>query len=148
MDAREFLERGRRLNLQIISHRAIIDQLHALADGTPGANLDEPPSKPSGGGKTAPFVKWVYKAIEWEKKVDGEMSDLIGIQQEIADAVSAIGDPSLQTVLILRYVSCEPWGEVAKRMSFSMSHVYRLHDRAVYELQRSMDANSVADEGK
>ena len=49
---------------------------------------------------------------------------------ELLDKIlRSVDEPSLQTLLVLRYVECLSFKEIARRMRFTLRHLYRLHEK-------------------
>ena len=53
-------------------------------------------------------------------------------QAHLAELITReVAEPVAQTLLVLRYVACCSFREVARRMNFDISHVFKLHRRAL-----------------
>jgi DNA-directed RNA polymerase specialized sigma subunit len=130
MTAKEYLSKGRELNLTIKSHEAIIDNLRRMEQSIPIPQFDQEVVDHSRSFK-APFEKWIYKRLDWEAKVSKEKEELVRVQKELGDVIMKIDDTSYQAVLMLRYVAFKNWTDIAAELSFSDSYVYRLHGKAL-----------------
>jgi len=130
MTAKEYLSKGRELNLTIRSHEAIIDNLKRLEQSIPTPQFDEEVVDRTRSFK-APFEKWIIMRIDWENTVKKEKEELAKVQKELGDVIMKIDDTSYQAVLMLRYVAFKNWTDIASELSFSDSYVYRLHGKAL-----------------
>ena len=130
MTAKEYLSKGRELNLTIRSHEAIIDNLKRLEQSIPTPQFDQEVVDHTRSLK-APFEKWLYKRLDWEDRVKKEKEELAKVQKELGDVIMKIDDTSYQAVLMLRYVAFKNWTDIASELSFSDSYVYRLHGKAL-----------------
>jgi hypothetical protein len=54
---------------------------------------------------------------------------------KIEIAIEKLDDETLKSLLRLRYIHCIPWKDVAVRLSYDVSHVFRLHNEAVNVLE-------------
>ncbi|MBR3746219.1 MAG: hypothetical protein IKN27_04580 [Selenomonadaceae bacterium] len=52
------------------------------------------------------------------------------MKSELADKIlHEVNAPDLQTLLILRYVECLSFNEIARRMKYGLRHIFRLHEK-------------------
>ena len=68
--------------------------------------------------------------IETERELNNSRAQIILTKSELADKIlREVEDTTLQTLLILRYVECLSFKETARRMHFTLRHLYRLHEK-------------------
>ena len=73
--------------------------------------------------------KIVLMIAENESELETLKAQIIQAKSDLADKITCnVGTPTLQTLLILRYVECLSFKETARRMKSSLRHVYRLHE--------------------
>ena len=60
-----------------------------------------------------------------ELKVQFLQAKLILVEKIFAE----VSDPTLQKFVLLRYVECLPYKDIAHRMRYTLRHVYRLHEK-------------------
>ncbi len=130
MNGCEYLKRVGEVvrTLQIIGRK--IDFCHQRADSTPDTSFSDEPRTPSESPE-APFVKWVYRALEWEKRADEQLAILDSMKEETTRLISLIPDVSKQMVLVSRYVEAKTWSQVADSVGYSKTHVMRLHEESM-----------------
>lgn len=75
-----------------------------------------------------------------EHECEEEREVVRRIALEIRGCISSIGVPELEAVLIRRYISFQPWDQIAEEMHYSLRTILRRHAQA-------LDAIQVPDEG-
>lgn len=119
--ARELSKRIRELERQIAALCLNRDNIVPVLDGMPHAS--EIKSK---------VEKLALRIVENQRVLDNLR---VEFETEKARLVSAIlsefDDPTAQSLLLLRYVSCLSFREIARRMQYGLRHVFKLHDRLV-----------------
>lgn len=73
------------------------------AGSIPGPSYGERMNNPSP-SLEAPFVKWVYRAIDAEGKLKRLEEKAKSARQEIETSIAALEDETLQMILIYRYI--------------------------------------------
>ena len=69
------------------------------------------------------------------EEINADIDRLIEVKQEIRKAMKAVDNLSYQLVLEMRYLDGRSWDEVAEVMSYDIRTVYRLHGRAIRQLE-------------
>ena len=72
-----------------------------------------------------------------------EKRELAALQQRLADVIpeltkkilEMVNDSTTQALLIYRYISCENFRAIGKRLGYSEQHIYYLHNRIVKKLR-------------
>ena len=116
--AREISKRIRELERQVTALHLSRDNIVPVLDGLPHAT--DIKSK---------VEKIALRIVEGERELDtlrGEFAqEKVRIATEIMRNYVA---PATQTLLILRYVSCLSFREIARRMHYGLRYVFKLHD--------------------
>lgn len=60
--------------------------------------------------------------------------ELQAVSDEILKAIQTVPNMDQRSVLILRYVKCLEWHEVASTLHFSERHIMRLHQEALRQI--------------
>ena len=119
--ARELCKRIRELERQIAALCLSRDNIVPVLDGMPHAT--EIKSK---------VEKLALRIVENQRVLE---SLRVEFEAEKARLVSVImtefDDPTEQSLLLLRYVACLPFREIARRMQYGLRHVFKLHDQLV-----------------
>ena len=68
--------------------------------------------------------------IEDERELETLRKQIISAKSELLDKIlREIEEPTLQALTALRYVECLSYKEAARRMTFTLRHVFRLHEK-------------------
>ena len=60
-------------------------------------------------------------------------------RDNLIEQIHAIDNPDHEMLLELRYMDCFTWEEIANEMGYSITHVHRLHKKALEEFADIMD---------
>ena len=71
------------------------------------------------------------RIIDMQAEINGDIDRLVNLKREIMQAVKAVDNPELQTLLELRYLCFMDWPDIASEMHCSESNVYKVHSRAL-----------------
>lgn len=73
------------------------------------------------------------KIIELENDLNDLRTTFEQAQSQLADRILCVTGlkPSLQSVLILRYVACLPHKDTARRLQITLRHEFKLHAKAL-----------------
>ena len=84
----------------------------------------------------APFEKWLIKKFDAEDKLKIMEKNLSTKVEELELLVEKIEHQEYQMVLTYRYVLNIDWNEIAKKMNYSTSTIFRLHRETLQELKK------------
>ena len=74
--------------------------------------------------------KIALRIVEVERELEDLRGRLVQSKSGLADKIMCeVVSPEVQTLLILRYVDCCPYKEIARRMRYALRHVFKLHER-------------------
>jgi DNA-directed RNA polymerase specialized sigma subunit len=73
----------------------------------------------------------VQKIIDLESDIEADIKRLTEAQIEIERTVAEVGDPILQNVLRMRYLSNMTWEQIAEKLNYTSRNVYYLHQKAL-----------------
>lgn len=74
--------------------------------------------------------KIALRIVEVERELEELRGQLVQSKSGLADKIMReVEAPEVQTLLILRYVDCCPYKEIARRMRYALRHVFKLHER-------------------
>lgn len=109
-----------RLEMEIAELESILEGCTSYADGMP---------KVSGG--TDRLGSQVARLVALKDELVAEVDIFLLERRKAVDVISGIKNDSFQDVLIYRYVLGLDWQAVAKRMNYSVTHIYKLHGWAL-----------------
>lgn len=130
MDKINYLCRYHNLIEKIEKKKEYIAFCNERAGSIPGPSYGERINNPSPSHE-APFVKWVYRAIDAEEELKRLEDKAKNAKQEIETAIAKLEDETLQMILIYRYIDWLTWNEIATRVYYSDKTVRRKHDLAI-----------------
>lgn len=123
MTAKEWLDRGRRIQMEIDAlEQTKINLLLRATRMTPVYT-----DMPKGGGDYDKFGAYADFAM----KIDARVKELQAVSTEIFDVVCRVNDERYRAVLTYRYLNYLPWEAIAEAMSYDVRHVTRLHGEAL-----------------
>ncbi len=86
----------------------------------------------------AKFVKYIKYSIMIDEKIDM----LYQIKSEIFSLIVKIENSTYRTLLVLRYIHCKSWKDVADEMNYSTRQCSRIHEAAMVQIQTILDKKS------
>ena len=116
IDAKEYLEQARFLDMRISAKQAQLDSLHHLM------------LKLGGSDKAAAKISIL------QEKINRDIDSLVNLKDEITCRISQLSKPEYQTVLELRYLCFWSWEKISVNMHYCPSYLYELHNAALKEL--------------
>ena len=134
MTSKEFLQRPMRLKGRIESLELQKEQFEELADSIPGGNYDKPVIQKTRSNQ-APFIKWIDKIMEAEKKIDELKGECETAKAEVMVAIEKLPNTDYQTVLIMRYLNEYSWTYICEKLYVSLSTAKRWHWDALNALE-------------
>ena len=134
MDKINYLCRYHNLIEKIEKKKEYIAFCNERAGSIPGPSYGERINNPSP-SHDAPFVKWVYRAIDAEEELKRLEDKAKNAKQEIETAIAKLEDETLQMILIYRYIDWLTWSEIASKVYYSDKTVRRKHDLALELLE-------------
>ena len=68
--------------------------------------------------------------VEHERDLEKFRDQIILAKSELVHTIlREVDEPTLQALLMLRYIECLSFKETARRMKFTLRHLYRLHEK-------------------
>lgn len=118
-EARELCKQIRALERHLEALRLSMENIVPVLDGMPHAT--EAKSK---------VERIALRIIDSEQELEALRGALEQAKTHLANVImTKVDNPSHQTLLFLRYVSCLSFKETARRMRCSLRHVFRLHEQ-------------------
>ena len=89
------------------------------------------------GGSKRMEAEWIDRCIDYERQLDQRIDEYYRIKMEIEDAISGVENNDLKRLLVLRYLECSSWDDIADQMYYSKVWVCTaLHQRALKEIEK------------
>ena len=90
--------------------------------------------------KTYALEESVIKIVEAENEIKAQVDQLVQTMMEIRKVIGAVRDVQLRLVLEKRYLTFQPWKDIAADMDRSVRWVQQKHVMALEVVQRMLDA--------
>ena len=134
MTSKEFLQRPMRLKWRIDALKLQKEQYEELANSIPGGNYDKPVVQKTRSNE-APFIKWIDKIMDIEKKIESMEAEYEEAKAEVVKAIEKLPNPDHQTILIMRYLNEYSWADICNKLYISLSTAKRWHWDAINSLE-------------
>ena len=129
MTAKDYLKDIRKLDLEIQTLQEQISLLRKNAEGLRAMELSDMPK----GGKGKDLSDYVAEITDLQMVCVQHVSELIMKKQEAIERIMGIDGSELRNVLLLRYIQCLEWDEIADRLQYNLRTIFRLHGEALKE---------------
>lgn len=133
MTAKEYMEQARYLDMQINSKIEQVKTLNELATKVTTVYSDMPHSPNRNTGR---MEETVAKMIDLESEIDRDIDALVDLKREIMRVVNSVESAEYRTILEMRYLQFKKWEQIALLMSTDLRWVYRMHGKALKEVQQ------------
>ena len=85
---------------------------------------------PANTGENATESKYlIYSKLSAE--IEKNTIELMAEDERTLDVILMVEDSRFKSILIDRYLSRMPWVKIARKQNYSVSWIYKLHDKAV-----------------
>lgn len=128
MKAKEFLQQFFILQLRIENRLGQIIRLQEMATRTTSVMKEV---EIVGSAPTSRIENAIVGIHTDTEKLADEISRVLDIRNEVAEAISNVKNPSERTLLEFRYLCLFPWSKIAELMCFSSERVFQLHRQAL-----------------
>lgn len=132
MTAKEFLNRGYRLEQRINAKISQLDALRDLAQKCTSVITGMPGNK---NASVSRMEETIVKIIDCENDLTAIIDELVDTKKEIADAIETVENIDQRLVLEMRYLGYKSWQNIALAMYCSVSNIYRLHGNALENIK-------------
>ena len=85
----------------------------------------------TGGTQSNTTEDCLIRLAETQEGVQQALRELAGIREEIAAVIRGVDDLDEQTILVRHFLAYEKFDQIAERMSYSESTVYRIYRSAL-----------------
>lgn len=128
MTTKEYLSQAYRIDQRINSKLEQIVSLRELATKATSTLSDTPPS----GSRNAHSMEGIIvKMMDLENEINKDIDILVDLKREFVFIIKKINNPEYQTLLELRYLCFKTWEQIAVEMGYSLQHIFRIHDKAL-----------------
>lgn len=89
-----------------------------------------------GGGAYDRMAEDVCRIVDSRERLNSAIAQLDALLADVLAVLDAVSDDRLRELLGLRYVTGLRWEQIADRMGYEAAQIYRLHGRALIEVNR------------
>lgn len=132
MTAREYLSQAYYLDQRINSKIEQVESLNDLARKA-GCAISGMPRNPD--RAVSSMANAVEKIVDLQAEINADIGRMVGLKSEIMKTIRQVDDPEFQTLLEKRYLNFHTWGQIAADMGYNVRHLYRIHERALLEVE-------------
>ena len=132
MTVKEYLSQAKFLDQRINSK---IQQVAALNDLATKATstLTGMPRNPN--HATSSMEDVIAKIIDLQAEINNDIDTLVDLKRSLSKTIKAVDSPEYQTVLEKRYLCFQSWEQIAVEMGYDLRWLYRIHGKALEEVQ-------------
>ena len=134
MNTKEYLSQAYRIDQKINSKIEQVSSLHDLATKATQTLSDMPGSATRNVHRMEDVI---LKIIDFENEINAEIDRLVDIKHEISCLINSVPNQEEQTLLELRYLCFKTGEQIAVEMGYSVQNIYKLHTRALKNLEIS-----------
>ena len=132
MTAKEYLSQARYLDARINSKIHQVADLNALATNATSA-LTGMPRNPNHGRST--MADCVAKIVDLQAEINADIDELVDLKRDILETIKGLKNMECRTILERRYLCFEPWEKIAAGMGYELRYLFKLHGKALDEVQ-------------
>lgn len=141
MNAKEYLSQGIWLDQRINSKLEQVSSLRALATKVTTTFGEE---RVQSTKKQSPMEDTMVKLMDLENEINEDIDELIKLKAEILETINQVDDPVSQSLLEMRYIEGKTWEEVARGIGFDIRTAFRLHGKALKEIEKIISCQSMS----
>ena len=131
MEAKEYLKLAWKVDQQIDDKIEQINILKELSQKTT-AVLSDMPGKSTRNIHSREEV--ITRMMDSEEALNQEVLKLIEIRENVRAAIAGVENVECRMLLEERYLCYHGWNEIAEDMGYSLDNVYKLHRKALKEI--------------
>lgn len=139
MTAKEYLNQAYHIDRRIESKLVQAESLRSLAARVNTVFSDMPHSPTP---DEHHLEKTISKIIDLENEINADIDCLIDLKKGINEVLGSVQKPEHRTLLEMRYLGFKSWESIAALLSLDLRWVYRLHSRALADVQKIIDSPS------
>lgn len=132
MKAKEYLSQAYRLDQRI---DAKIEQVMSLRNLAAKATSTLSDVAPSGTRNVHRMEDIIMRIFDLENEINADIDALVALKREIVSTIKSVPNLEYQILLELRYLCFKPWEQIAVEMGYGIDNVFRLHQKALKDLE-------------
>ena len=132
MKAKEYLSQAYRLDQRI---DAKIEQVMSLRNLAAKATSTLSDIASSGTRNIHRMEDIIMRIFDLENEINADIDALVALKREIVSTIKSVPNLEYQILLELRYLCFKPWEQIAVEMGYGIDNVFRLHQKALKDLE-------------
>ena len=128
MTNREYMRRAYEIDRRLKARRRRLEYLRSHMEAVSPQVTGIPKGSP---GFTSVMEEQAVRILDLELAILKDESDLAAARREIEEAIDAIGNETLSTILQMRYLDYMRWEDIMASLDYCRSYLYELHGRAL-----------------
>ena len=77
-----------------------------------------------------------------EDEINSDIHELISLKADITHMIKRVSNRAERTILEKRYLCFDTWEQISADMGYSIQHTFRLHDKALKEIDGFLKVES------
>lgn len=142
LTAKDYLTQAYRIDQRINAKLEQVEQLRAL---TRKATASYSGERVSHSRIVTAMEDTIIRLMEAERELNQGIDRLVDLRRNIYEVLRDVRDPELQLLLELRYLCFKNWSEISVALELEDRYVFKLHSRALAEVQTIISARAVKD---
>ena len=138
MTAKEYLSQATWLDRRINSKLEYLESLRRISTKITTTYTRE--NKSEGMTEKSKIENTIVKILDLENEINSDIDRLIDLKKDIMKKIEGINDTNCQVLLEMRYLSGKSWDDVISTMRYDRSTVFRIHGKALKEVEKIKDA--------
>lgn len=127
MTVKEWLNKGRKLNIEIAELKKAKDNAFVSACGGSAVGSEEKVQTSLNNGTEGKFSAYA----QYSADMDNRLKELYTYQRKMLKLINRVDDSTYRALLIAYYVNCKPWEQIAEEHNYSVRQILRLHGEAL-----------------
>ena len=114
---------------------AKIEQVMSLRNLAAKATSTLSDAMPSGTRNIHRMEDIIMRIFDLENEINADIDALVALKREIVSTIKSVPNLEYQILLELRYLCFKPWEQIAVEMGYGIDNVFRLHQKALKDLE-------------
>ena len=115
MTVKEFLQKGRKLEIEIKQLKEARQKAYELATSTTVDYSAEKVQTSSDNSAERKFAEYA----EYSQELDQRIEELSAYRKRMLKLINKLDNSTYRTLLVSRYINCNTWEEIAEKMEYS-----------------------------
>ena len=141
MNAKEYLQQLKKLDIQIAQRRDQLEELRLMI-----LSAADPSREHVTGGKKpadAAVVDYISRLEDREKEISEMIAAYLDLKAKIIDEIQSLPNPLHVQILYKRYVEYKKMERIAREMHYGYKYISDLHRNALQNFQKHQEKSGI-----